>query len=279
MLDGEHDVYTKDDIIGIFIKEPVVEDVDSRETFIEYYEQGEQNDYTLENDTFPGLAEQMERALEREWSFIAEKRAYPDAVKWFNACNAVVLIAGEQNPAIFGGAYKNPDDVAGWREVLYDSWQINNRSQLLVMLPKLIGGRAVTIYKAQRMVLDGADMQEAIERFAGSFAEDDLGALRQGVFNAGRADGDADSDERAIFDAIAKGGGESCMWAWDLQRAIYLSAMGDVADFLSWDEAMDFCRQAGQKLQGVFTGWDSFMRGYLLGYCLWAGERLDDEDG
>ncbi|GHU65703.1 hypothetical protein AGMMS49983_13860 [Clostridia bacterium] len=154
----------------------------------------------------------MERALEYEWAFVAEKRAYPDSVKWFCACCAVVQISGQQNPAIFGGAYKTPDDVAGWREVLYNSWQINNKNHLLTMLPKLLDGRAVTIYMAQRLVLDGADLQEAMERFAGNFSEDDLPALEQGVLAAGHADGNKDSDEWEIFDAIANNGGERCMW-------------------------------------------------------------------
>jgi hypothetical protein len=157
--------------------------------------------------------------LECEWAFVSEKRDYSETVKWFNACNAVVMIAGEQNPAIFGGTYKNPDDVAGRREVLYESWRINNRNQLLTMLPKLLDGRAATIYKAQIMVLDGEDLQEAFEQFERCFEEGDLHALHEGVFTAGRADGDRESDEWAIFEAIAKGGGESCLWAWDLQRA------------------------------------------------------------
>ncbi|MDR1451444.1 MAG: DUF1266 domain-containing protein [Helicobacteraceae bacterium] len=112
------------------------------------------------------------------------------------------------------------------------------------------------------MVLGGADLRETFERFKGNFAEDDLRALQEGILAAG-------SDE----------GGERCMWAWDLRRLIYLSAMGYVTDFLSWDEAMEWRLQAGQKLQGIFSGWDSFMRSYLFGYRLWAGERLEDEDG
>jgi hypothetical protein len=276
---GERDVYLCDDIIDVFIKEPVIQGIDSRETFIEYYEEGEQGTYALEDDTFPGLAAKMELVIEDEWAFVSEKHAYSETVAWFNGCNAVVMIAGEQNPALFGGAYKNPDDIAGRREVLYESWRINNRKQLLAMLPKLLEGRAVTIYRAQRQVLDGANVQQAFGQFKSSFDEDDVQALLEGVIAAERAVADKQSDERAIFDEIAHTGGERCLWAWDLQRVLYLSALGYVADFLSWEEAMDYCLQAGLKLQGVFGGWDAFMRGYLLGYCLWAGERLDDEDG
>jgi hypothetical protein len=91
-LDGETDFYSKNVIFDIYIKEPIVEDVTSRTTVIEFFEEGEQGYYELEDATFPSLSYQIEKILNNEWSYILEKHKYSDTIKWFNACNAIVNI-------------------------------------------------------------------------------------------------------------------------------------------------------------------------------------------
>jgi hypothetical protein len=165
-LDGESDIYSQEEIFDIYIKEPIVEDVDSRTTVIEFYEEGEQGYYELEDDTFPGLAAQMERVLAHEWAYILQKRKYPETVKWFNACNAILNIAAEQNPLIFGGADKNPDTMNAQRKVLFDTWKVNTAKDLEGWLYKLLDGRSVRQY--EEMLENGdcldADTGELFER-------------------------------------------------------------------------------------------------------------------
>lgn len=217
-LNGEIDEYTRREIIDVYIKEPVVEGVDNRTVVIEFHEDDEQNYYESEDDTFPCLSEKIEQVLKKEWSYLLEKRAYPETVKWFVACNAIVSIVSEQNPYIFGGGYKESDLISAQREVLKEWWGFENRRDLLKMLPELLGGRTATE------------------------------------------------------------GGERCFWAWDLQRLILISALGYVSDYISWEDALDWSLKAGQKLQKLFKSWDDFIECYLLGYCLWAEESLDDEE-
>ena len=242
-LGGESDFYTCEDIFDVYIKEPVVEGVESRETEIDLYEEGEQRNYTLEDGTFPGLAKMMELVLENEWSHIVKKRLYPETVKWFVACNAVVSIASECNPYIFGASYKEPGAISSQREELYESWGFSQKHDLLNMLPQLLDGRAVKSYieKAKNVEL-------------------------------------LDDDERILYEKILNEGGERCLWAWDLQRLILLSGLGYVCDYLSWQEALDWSLKAGQKLQTLYRSWDDFMRCYLLGYCFWSGDTLDDDE-
>jgi hypothetical protein len=160
-LDGVRDLYTRHDVSDIFVKEPLVEGIDSRTVVVEFAEEGEQNWYELEESTFPEIASKIEMALEREWAFIADRRNYPDAVRWLTACCAVVSISGEENPFIFGGTYREPENAAAQREVLYDSWGFNNRQELLAMLPLLLDGRAVKQYREAGM------RQAAIKREGG----------------------------------------------------------------------------------------------------------------
>jgi hypothetical protein len=243
-FNGEDDVYTRDNVFDIYVKEPIIDNIDSRTTVIDFYEEGEQNYYELEDSVFPGLAENMERILKNEWSYILKKHNYPQTIQWFIACCAIVEIVSEQNPYIFGGAYKEPENIAAQRKVLYESWNFNNKQEFLNMLPKLLDGRVVREYASRVEVMD---------------------------------DDSLDDDERILFEKIAEAGGERCMWAWDLQRLIFLSARGYVCDYISWDDALEWCLKAGQKLQSLYKNWDDFMHCYLLGYCYFSGESLEDE--
>ena len=228
-LDGEKDHILLEDIFDIYIKEPIVEDVTSRTTVIEFYEEGDTNWYELEDETFPSLAEKMSSLLQTNWRHFEDKRKYPDTVKWFLACQAILSIAGEQNPGIFGGAYRNPDTAAAQREVLFDSWGFNKKEDFMAMLPKLYDGRSARQY------------------------ETDPNSNRDRLNNKG-------------------------IWAWDLQRLIALCGLGYICDYISYEDSLDWCLKAGQKLQNIYSSWDDFFESYLLGYCYWSGDDLSDDD-
>jgi len=115
IMDGEDDYYTHDDICDVYFREPVVEDVESRQTIINFTKEG----YCwLEDSVFPGFSENMEIVLENEWSNYLKKREYPETVKWFVSCCAVVHIDSGVNPHIFGGSYKNPTTALETQELL-----------------------------------------------------------------------------------------------------------------------------------------------------------------
>lgn len=159
---GDDDTYTLDDIIDVFIKEPVVEDVDSHSTLIVFYEDGEVDTYDLEDEVFPGLSEKMGRVLDRQWAFLEEKKDYTDTIKWFIACNSILQIVSECNPYIYGGNYKESVDRDGQREILHDSWGFNNKNDFLNMLPSLFDGRSVNDEDEELDELWAWDLQRLI---------------------------------------------------------------------------------------------------------------------
>ena len=242
-LDGEKDHIPLEDIFDIYIQEPITEDVTSRTTVIEFYEAGDTNWYELEDETFPNLAAKMESLLKTSWRHFEDKRKYPDTVKWFLACQAIMSIAGGQNPAIFGGAYKNPDTSASQREVLYESWGFNKKEDFAAMLPKLYEGRAMREYEAEL-----------------------------------RNKRSLDCDRLALIESIETNCKTKGVWAWDLQRLIALCGLGYISDYISYEAALDWCLKTGQKLQSIYSSWDDFMQSYLLGYCYWSEDDIDDED-
>ncbi|MDR1331834.1 MAG: DUF1266 domain-containing protein [Tannerella sp.] len=239
---GNDDACAHRDIYDVYIKEPAIEGVDSRTTSIDFYREGAQYSFDLEDDTFPGFSEQMERALENEWSFILEKRACPPTLKWFMACTAINSIECESNPCIFGFVEPEPEEASAQRLELYEDWGVNNRLDLLGMLPDL---------------LDGCD----VKQYAENLNDREV----------------PDVDERALLEQIEREGGARCIWAWDLQRLILLCELGYVSDYLTLEEAWDWSLAAGQKLQGLYGSWDEFMRCYLLGDCFQYGESPEDE--
>jgi hypothetical protein len=61
----------------------------------------------LQDVIFPGAAMEMERLLNMGWGNILAKRAYPDAVKWLTAHNAILAVQACYNPLIYGLQHKN----------------------------------------------------------------------------------------------------------------------------------------------------------------------------
>ena len=241
--DGDHDTIDLDDIFDIYVQEPLVDDVECRTVLVEYYEDGERCLQKLEDSVFYGVAAKMEEVLGKNWKHFAENHAYPDTVKWFVACTLVVQVSSGLNPDILGGEYKNPEVAESQREELRGSWGFRKREDLLEMLPKLYEGRAVNQYFENLEVLEMHD-----------------------------------EETKDLLITIKNTCGDKGVWAWDLQRLILISCLGYVSDYISYEEALDWCLKAGKKLQGIYDSWDDFMQSYLLGYCFWSGNDLHDEE-
>ena len=242
MIDGE-EFQNRDDFIDIFIQEPVIKGIECPQTVFELLENGERYYYVLEDSVFPGLSEQMKEVVEYEWTHISKKREYPETVKWLNACCAVVHVVSELNPRIFGGTYKSPEVSAEQRKGLHEGWGFNDKHDFMDMLPQLLDGRTVKQYREK--------------------------AVNDKLLNYG---------ERVLFRDLAVEGGERCLWAWDLQRLILLCELGYICDYISWEDALNWSLVAGKKLQPLFSDWDDFMNCYLLGYCYWSGDDLNDKE-
>ena len=148
--DGEYHEITRDEIVDIYIKEPVIEGIESRTTVIDFIYEGVLRSFEWNDNTFPGLSEMIEQTLENEWSYFTEQYDYPETVKWFVACCSVVSIVSELNPYIFGNNYNNRQVILDQREELQSSWGFNDEHDFLSMLPNLLDGRTVKRYRASK---------------------------------------------------------------------------------------------------------------------------------
>lgn len=170
VLDGEEEVVYKEDIINIYIREPLTPDATIRTTIIEHYEilddedddddddeeERDEENYCIEDDRFPGFSYLMEKALEKEWYFIKERKRMTDTERWINTANAVFLVTDDCDLETWGGMPVTPEGAEMKAEMLESSWSIENESDTDNMVKSLLNFR--TGVKG----LEGWDLQRAI---------------------------------------------------------------------------------------------------------------------
>lgn len=162
ILDGEEETVEKEDIINIYIQEPITPDVTVRTTVIEHYadyedeDEREEESFTIEDDRFPNFSYKMEEALEKEWHFVKERKRMMDTERWINTANAVFLVTDECDLETWGGMPITPEAVEAKAEMLESSWHIKNERDADKMVKSLLNFR--TGVKG----LEGWDLQRAI---------------------------------------------------------------------------------------------------------------------
>jgi len=142
-VDGEADDIDIMDVFNIFIQEPWYFDIKSRTTVIDYYFEGDEMRYELDDDIYPGLSARMEGMLEEYWPHFAEKKKYPGTIMWFNAACAALCIVDNLDPGIFGGMFDTMEASVSQKEALHALWGIEKRDDLRAALERLLKGGSV----------------------------------------------------------------------------------------------------------------------------------------
>jgi hypothetical protein len=55
-----------------------------------------------------------------------------------------------------------------------------------------------------------------------------------------------------------------------------LCAYGNIAEFYSYDEAVDKALAVGRIIQSIFSSWDDFYASCFFGYAYWSEDDLED---
>ena len=235
---GENDIIPLKDVFNVYIKEPLTEDVPCRTTMIEFAEEGEDNWYELEDDFFDGLSTRMETLLKSEWAVVRKKK------------NELPL-------------------RVKWFNATCTVLRISCEQD-----PELFGG-----YFPNSDAYESA--KETLYESWGLNNKHDFKAMLESLYN-GRAQKDYEQDndkfDEELLMQIRHTCGDKGIWAWDLCRLTLLCGYGYLCNYISYDEALEWCSKAGKKMQSIYYGWDDMMKSYLLGYCYWSGESLNDPD-
>jgi hypothetical protein len=234
-----------------YIDDGIISNYDEKNRFIQipYLDNnGAYCEYRIDESTYPGICEKMEKVLMNEWSILRTR--YPETVRWFMGCVAIFYISSEENPFIYGTPfpeifYENTAEVTqiyktSLKATLAEQWEIYDRESLLERLDKLYDGETVKQFNDDYQNADrGGMVKWQIQRF------EDINAR-----------------------------GEKSIWAWDLQRMIMLCSGGYVCGDMEYEESLDLCLKAGEKLQGIYDSWDDFMESYFLGVAQWQDEAV-----
>jgi len=235
-LNGDEDTIPLKDIFNIYIKEPLTADVPCRTTMIEFAEEGEDNWYEIEDDVFEGLSVRFETLLKNEWKVVRKKKDEQPLKIKWFNATCAVLRVSAEQDPELFGGYFPNSDA----------------------------------YEAAK---------ETLYESWGLNNKHDFKAMLENLY-IGRAAKDYES-EKGKFDGellmrIQQTCGDKGIWAWDLCRLILLCGYGYLCNYVSFEEALEWCSKAGKKMQSIYFSWDDMMKSYLLGYCYWSGERIKD---
>ncbi|MDR1642418.1 MAG: DUF1266 domain-containing protein [Clostridiales bacterium] len=184
----------------------------------------------LPERTFPGVANAFQNLLKDGWGNILAKRAYPDTVKWLTAHNAMFAMLACGNHMIYGFRYPHPDFSQMQRKALGKTWGMTDKASCIQYLSGCMNGSST------------------VDKWRNG------GKVRHRKL-------------KGLVEKIDATGGERCLWAHDYQRVIIMAALGYSAEWLTFDEAVQWGVVAGRKLQSLFESWLEFIDAYLPGLC------------
>lgn len=225
-------------VVNIFIDNKELDGGVDRVAHIGFMVGAEMFEFKLDNKTFDGIVEKLEEVFNNEW---ADVHMASDTVKWCSAITAVAFICADVNPKLYLMENPTSDIVRGYRNSLSESWSINNGDDLLDSIKSLY---------------DGYQVQEFNEEYENRESQE-ISESRLDVLNK--------------INAL----NEKSIWAWDLQRVLYLCSLGYASGYISVDNMLHWSVKAGEKLQSIYDGWEDYMESYLLGYGFWSNTNPD----
>ena len=183
----------------------------------------------------------------------------PEPVLWINGTHAILTKVNNGNVNRFGTVARSGSNRTSVKNTLNNSWEVTTKEELDKMIDSLVAGRH------NPMFLEEAEKYDIIKMSREEF-ENELSAVQ---------DRDLIMYFRNMFEAY-QAFGERAILAWDLSRATQLCAFGYIAEFYTYEEAVDKAFAVGKVIQNNFNSWDDFYTSYFYGYAYWSEDDLED---
>lgn len=193
----------------------------------------------------------------------AASRKVPDTILWFNAVYAVITTKNEADVKLVSGYTKNDSNTEMIIKGLEEFWDVTDRESAEETLQWLIedGGH-------NKDLLDEYDQNEL-----STYTRDELVDVL--------SDTSYTNIDRAyflgIYDSVTAYG-DNAIAAWDLSRAMQLCAWYYLADYYTYEEAMDTSLAIAENLQNIYSSWDDMMQSYYYGFQYWNEDDMNDVD-
>ena len=183
----------------------------------------------------------------------------PESLLWINGTHAILTKVNGADINRFGTMAPSGTNRTRVRNTLENSWDITTKEDLDYMIDSLVIGRhnQQFLEEAEEYGITGMNREQF---------ENELSLV--------------DSREaimffRNMYNAY-HGFRDKAIMGWDLSRATQLCAFGYIAEFYTYDEAIDKALAIGRIIQSTFTTWDTFYTSYFFGYAYWSEDDLED---
>lgn len=158
-----------------------------------------------------------------------------DMIQWFNNGYAILTASNSWDTSLFGGTWKSSYTRKMIADGLKSSWGVTDRASADETMNWLLTTGHRTSWKRSVAYLNpnGGDQ----------FSLDMIAAY-----------------ERKGDDGIS---------AWDYGRALQLAAWYYLADYYTYEEALDQSLEIAKQMQPRFSSWEDMAESYLRGYEYW----------
>jgi hypothetical protein len=192
-----------------------------------------------------------------------KKESVSDTVMWFNAVYGVITTRNGADINVFGGYdAKVKSNVEMMKDGLVTSWEVSDRKSADETLTWIL--------------TEGHN-----KNLLSEYNDNDFKSLSRDELVSALSDESYKDEDRVyflgIYDAVEKYG-DNAIRAWDLSRAMQLSAWYYIAGYYTYEEAMDSCLKIAKELQKTYSSWDDMMDSYFYGFQYWNEDDMSDPD-
>lgn len=191
------------------------------------------------------------------------KDTLSDTLRWFNATYAIITSRNGGDLSLIGGySTKNMLNVQLVKSGLEESWEIKDKTsadETLTWLTEEGGHNAALLKEYKENTLSEYTREELTETLSDATYTD-----KDRTYYLG------------IFDAVNKYG-DNAILAWDLTRAMQLSAWCYIAGYYTYEEAMDKSLVIAEQLQEAYNSWEDMIDSYFYGFQYWNDDDISDE--
>lgn len=190
-------------------------------------------------------------------------------LQWMNTAGSILLASNKGDFHYLAGCYypgreKEPGGLDSTRRILQSFWSIHDHDTALETMTRLVHSGMREGY---------GRMMRHLEIQYPNYTEEQL------IEVARQENPKANEDSFLPKMVMAyRRYGENALLGWDMGRAAYITQRCYMAGYLSMEEMMNLCVQAGQYAQAFFQNWEEMMESYLLGGQYWKDEDANDPD-
>ena len=184
-----------------------------------------------------------------------DRKKLPDTIKWFNSTYAIFTVTSGGNYNKIGGSTKSILKTLSNQSALKDWWGITTKDEL-----------ENTLY----WLLNGGHNSELLDEY-----------FELNLENYTSTTNNYNTEEKIInqiiFEAYSRYGNKAIL-GWDLSRAMQIIASAYIAEYYTYEEAMDKSLSIAKLIQKSFNSWEELVNSYLLGHKYWFHSNFQTEN-